>query len=198
MANEGKKSTKNRKRPEPEFDIALSFAGEDRKYVEEVAGTLKKMGFRIFYDKYETVTLWGKNLYLHLHKVYYELSWYTVIFISTHYRKKLWANHELESAQARAFRENSEYILPVRFDRTEIPGILETTGYVNLSKIAPDELAQLIKQKIGPVDRREFFPEVPDRLFDHLKIAKRFTRKRGEVEFSCRSLLSGFEIDDLP
>ena len=37
------------------FDIALSFAGEDRQYVEEVAKVLRAMGFRVFYDKYETV-----------------------------------------------------------------------------------------------------------------------------------------------
>ena len=52
------------------FDIALSFAGEDRQYVEEVAKVLRLMGFRVFYDKYETVSLWGKNLYTHLSEVY--------------------------------------------------------------------------------------------------------------------------------
>jgi hypothetical protein len=69
VAKQAKRQSKNTKKREPDFDIALSFAGEDRKYVEEVADTLKKMGFRIFYDKYETVTLWGKDLYLHLRKV---------------------------------------------------------------------------------------------------------------------------------
>ena len=58
MAKQAKRQTDTKKR-EPDFDIALSFAGEDRKYVEEVADILKKMGFRIFYDKYETVTLLG-------------------------------------------------------------------------------------------------------------------------------------------
>jgi len=40
-----------------DFDVALSFAGEDRKYVEQVAGFLQEMGIRVFYDKYEEVTL---------------------------------------------------------------------------------------------------------------------------------------------
>ena len=69
----------------------------------------------------------------------------------------------------------------MRFDQTEIPGILETTGYIDLSTIAPDQLAQLIKQKIGPVERKEFFPEVPDRLFEKLKIGRRFKRKREQI-----------------
>ncbi len=49
------------------------------------------------------------------------------MFLSRNYAAKLWTNHEREAAQARAFRENEEYILPIRLDDTEIPGILQTT-----------------------------------------------------------------------
>jgi len=49
-----------------QFDVALSFAGEDREYVEQVADMLRRMGIQVFYDKYELVTLWGKNLYDYL------------------------------------------------------------------------------------------------------------------------------------
>ena len=49
-----------------QFDVALSFAGEDRKYVEKVADMLRRMDIKVFYDKYEAETLWGKNLYYHL------------------------------------------------------------------------------------------------------------------------------------
>ena len=42
---------------QPDFDVALSFAGEDRTYVERVANELKRMGLKVFYDKHEAVTL---------------------------------------------------------------------------------------------------------------------------------------------
>lgn len=45
------------------YDVALSFAGEDREYVEEVAIVLKRFGVRVFYDKFEETELWGKNLF---------------------------------------------------------------------------------------------------------------------------------------
>jgi hypothetical protein len=51
-----------------EFDIALSFAGEDRAYVDQVASILRDEGVSIFYDKFEEVNLWGKNLYDYLHR----------------------------------------------------------------------------------------------------------------------------------
>jgi len=43
-----------------EYDVALSFAGEDRVYVEKVAKYLKEKGIKVFYDDYEKTGLWGK------------------------------------------------------------------------------------------------------------------------------------------
>jgi len=120
---------------EYEYDVALSFAGEDRTYVESVAANLKLLGITVFYDSFETVDLWGKDLYQYLNDIYKNKARYCVIFISKYYKKKLWTNHELRSAQARAFKENREYILPARFDLTaEIPGVDDTIGYINLNE----------------------------------------------------------------
>ncbi len=68
-----------------EYDVALSFAGENRKYVKEVANELKKLNVRVFYDDFETVNLWGKDLYTHLQDIYQNQAKYTVIFISEQY-----------------------------------------------------------------------------------------------------------------
>ena len=35
----------------PRYDIALSFAGEDREYVEAVAESLRVKSIRVFYDR---------------------------------------------------------------------------------------------------------------------------------------------------
>jgi hypothetical protein len=131
------------------YEVVLSFAGEDRDYVEAVAEYLKVSGVKVFYDKYEESTLWGKDLSEHLDKVYRGSTRYCVMFISRHYAEKVWTNHERRSALARAIEEKTEYILPARFDDTEIPGIRPTIGYVNLSNKAPEQLAALIIQKLG-------------------------------------------------
>ena len=118
-----------------EFDVVLSFAGEQRPYVEEVAARLRAAGIRVFYDANEQASLWGKNLYTHLDEIYRKRARYCVMFLSEAYRDKLWTNHERESAQARAFEESKEYVLPARFDDTEIPGIHPTIAYVDLRKL---------------------------------------------------------------
>ncbi|MBQ4819003.1 TIR domain-containing protein [Aquimarina sp. MMG016] len=131
-----------------EYDVALSFAGENREYVEEVANILKTKGISVFYDLFEEANLWGKNLYEYLSDIYQNRARYTVLFISSFYNHKLWTNHERVSMQARAFQESREYILPARFDDTEIPGILKTVGYISLKNKTPEELAVLIEKKL--------------------------------------------------
>lgn len=142
-------SDANMSEREPDFDVCLSFAGEDREYVKRVAAALRDAEVSVFYDGYEEIGLWGKDLYQHLGEVYRTKARYCVIFISAAYAGKLWTRLELKNAQERAFKENREYILPVRFDNTELPGVLNTTKYIDLRLRSPQELADLIMQKIG-------------------------------------------------
>lgn len=148
-------------REEPEYDICLSFAGEQRPYVERVASSLKNASVRVFYDRYEQVNLWGKDLYEHLSQVYRDRARYCVIFISKEYAAKQWTTHERKSAQARAFRENSVYILPARFDETELPGMNDTVGYMDLRSLTPDQFAALIVQKLEETPRKSSDGRVP-------------------------------------
>lgn len=140
-----------------DYDVALSFAGEDRGYVDRVARALQRAGVKVFYDIYEDVSLWGRDLYQHLDDVYQNKAKFAVVFISDSYKKKLWTNHELKSAQARAFSENEEYILPVRFDDTEIPGIRKTVGYISLQNLKPSDLAKKIVKKLGLIEPENFY-----------------------------------------
>jgi len=130
------------------YDVALSFAGENREYVEGVATHLKSSGIRVFYDLFEQVELWGKDLYTHLDDIYRNKARFCVIFISEFYLRKSWTNHERKSAQAREFQKKEEYILFARFDDTEIPGVRPTVGYISLREFTPQKFAQMIIQKL--------------------------------------------------
>lgn len=134
---------------EYKYDVALSFAGENREYVEDVATFLNSYGVKVFYDKFEQAELWGKNLYSHLSDVYNKKAKYTIMFISKEYKEKAWTNHERESAQARAFEESQEYILPVKFDDTEILGLNKTVSYLDANKYTPKEVSKFFLEKSG-------------------------------------------------
>jgi hypothetical protein len=133
----------------PSYDVVLSFAGENREYVEEVARVLREHRVRVFYDEYEQVNLWGKNLAEHLDIVYGQSGKYCVIFISKYYAQKPWTNHERRMAVDRALNERREYILPARFDDTQLPGISSSVLYIQLSEKTPADFARLILLKLG-------------------------------------------------
>lgn len=131
------------------YDVALSFSGEDRRYAKALADLLKTSGYSCFYDEDELADLWGKNLYDYLSSVYKDRARYCVMFLSKHYERKLWTNHERQLAQARAFQENREYILPVRLDDTEIPGIPPTVGYLDLRSMTIEEVYKALIMKLS-------------------------------------------------
>jgi hypothetical protein len=134
------------------YEIVLSFAGEDRKFVEQVAELLRLNDVSLFYDSYEKASLWGKNLIEHLHKVYSSSARYCVMFISQDYAEKVWPTHERRSAFEKAIEAKAEYILPARFDDTEIPGLHKHIGYIDLRKETPESLAVLVLKKLGRSD----------------------------------------------
>lgn len=131
------------------YDVALSFSGEDRRYVEEVAIKLKEKGIRVFYDKFEVSNLWGKDLYQYLNKMYKDNAKYCVLFISKFYKTKLWTNHELHSAQNRAFHENEEYILPILIEEgVDLEGFNDTVGFIKASDYSIEDIVDFIIDKL--------------------------------------------------
>lgn len=133
----------------PKYDVCLSFAGEDRDYVEEVARHLTELGVSRFYDTDEQADLWGKNLVEHLDQIYRHDSRFCVVFISEAYARKMWTRHERQSAFDRAMVSDTEYVLPARFDETVIPALRVGTGYIDLRNRTPRELARMIAEKVG-------------------------------------------------
>jgi len=135
---------------EYQYDVAISYASEDIVFPEKLATLLQERGVRIFFDKIYEAELWGKDLYRHFTNVFHSAARYCVVFASEHYAGKLWTNQELRAAQARALEEGEqEYILPVRLDDTEIPGLLPTIKYVDGRTTPVEEIAELVVKKLA-------------------------------------------------
>ena len=89
----------SRKKPQFEYDVCLSFAGEDRKTAEKIARALKREKLKVFYDYDHKLSLWGKDLFKHLFEVYSKKAEFCVILFSAAYLRRNWTNHELRAAQ---------------------------------------------------------------------------------------------------
>lgn len=135
--------------PTYDFDIAVSFAGEDREYVNDVVSRLKAADVQVFYDQDQAAEMWGENLVDFLQAVYHHRARYAILFISRHYVEKKWPGHERQAAQDRALQETSPYILPVRLDDSVLPGLNTTIGYLDARYIGVDGLIAAVLQKLG-------------------------------------------------
>jgi hypothetical protein len=131
---------------EPAYDVALSFAGEQRAFVSAVATALKNAGAAVFYDEF--ADLWGKDLTKELERVYRTGSRFVVIFISRAYVEKAWPNLERQHALAGRIERMDDSVLPARFDPIELPGLPITVGYLDIGKLSPNDLADLVLAKL--------------------------------------------------
>ncbi|SEF37853.1 TIR domain-containing protein [Amycolatopsis pretoriensis] len=132
-----------------DYDIAVSFAGEDRQLVRDVVDRLKEQEVKVFFDEDSTAEMWGENLLDFLQAVYGRRARYAVLFISRHYVAKKWTNYERQAAQDRAFQQTAPYLLPVRVDDSELPGLLSTIGYVDAEFAGTTGIVDAIVRKLG-------------------------------------------------
>jgi hypothetical protein len=72
------------------WDVALSFAGAQRAYVEQVAEWLRARGVRCFYDADEEIDLWGRYLAEELPVIYGDQAAAVVLFISADNAARDW------------------------------------------------------------------------------------------------------------
>jgi hypothetical protein len=128
------------------YDVALSFAGEQRTYVSAVAAVLRDGGASVFYDDF--ADLWGKDLTKEFERVFRSASRFIVIFVSNAYVQKAWPNLERQHALAGRIERMDDSVLPARFDPIELPGLPSTVGYLDIGKRSPQELAALVLAKL--------------------------------------------------
>ena len=129
------------------YDVALSFAGEDRAYAEELANKLKERGLQVFYDNWNISSLWGENLYTFLGKTYRDNSLFCISIISKAYCKKKWTKHEMKFIHAREL--NGEvYWLPLFLENIDIPELPETMGRVCSWEYDIDQIVGFVYEKV--------------------------------------------------
>jgi len=131
-----------------EYDVALSFAGEDRDIARKLFKALESRNVKVFFDEVEKHILWGKNLRDYFSKVYGPKSRYIIPLISKSYPDKDWPDYELYIAKEEAKKREGEFILPVRLDDTKVVGIHGTTGYLDFRKEGIEEIVNTFLEKL--------------------------------------------------
>lgn len=132
-----------------EYDVALSFAGEDRTIADDLAKALIIEGVKVFYDRFYKSEMWGKKLTHYFKEVYGSKARFVMVFISKFYPIKDWTDFEFSIARGEAKKRKTEFILPISLDDTKIFGIHEDVGYLDLKTEGIDGIVDALLEKLS-------------------------------------------------
>jgi TIR domain len=133
-----------------DFKIALTFAGENRNFVERVANILKfELDIEnIFYDKYFEAELARLDLDLYLQDIYHNHSQFVVVFLSKDYESKEWCGIEWRAIRDIIKRKERDKVILVKLENFDLGGIFSIDGFLDGVKNSPEQIAQLIARRI--------------------------------------------------
>lgn len=141
------------------YDLAVSFAGEQRDYVERVVAECKARDLRVFYDRDAKVNIWGRNFIREFRTVYGGTqAHFFVPFLSTEYLSKAYPMDEFHAAMVEAInRRTYDYILPVIIGDVRVPSDLlsPAIGFLRAEDYPPETLASIIAERVASTDPLE-------------------------------------------
>lgn len=134
-----------------EYDVAVSFAGNDRSVVEKFVEVLEERNISVFYDFRQQADLWGKDLRRELARIYGQQAQFMIVCLSDDYPERDWTTFEFEIGRDAARARTDDYLLPliVGADRPPITGLPATVGFISLHDRSMEEVADLLLQKLA-------------------------------------------------
>jgi TIR domain len=134
-----------------QYDVALSFAEEDRDIALSLSLALNQLSITVYYYPDEIEKTWGADIERKLKEIYKEKARYAIVILSEKYFKKKYAAIEFASIQQRIVMEKGTvYMLPVLHGGLSL---LETHKLSNLAFIKWQynavEIAQKLKMLLG-------------------------------------------------
>lgn len=139
---------KYRIEPKYEYDVALSFAGENRDLAQKFYNKLRRKKIKVFFDKMEQSRLIGMDLDKEFRRIYGGKSRLIVILISKFYPAKDWTRFESEIIIDEAKRRGKTYFIPCIIDDTPVFGLPRTIGHIDLRKTTITDAVNMIVEKL--------------------------------------------------
>lgn len=138
----------------PRFEVALSFPGEHRPFVKQVAEHLAAAisEDRLLYDHYHDVEFARPDLNIYLPTLYRKESELIVVFLCPEYTAKQWCRLEWRHVSQLITSAEAKRILFLSFgnpgDMSEI-GILSGDGYIDVLPHTPQIIAEKILKRLA-------------------------------------------------
>jgi tetratricopeptide (TPR) repeat protein len=133
------------------FRVALSFAGEKRHFVREVAHILAtRFGeAAILYDEFHTAESVRYDTGIYLARLYSEQSDLIVPILCPKYDAKRWTGWEWVHIYGLLTKEEGYRVMPCRFEYAEVEGLGPAASFLELDKLSPREASTRILERLA-------------------------------------------------
>jgi hypothetical protein len=133
------------------FRVALSFTGEKREFVAQVARLLAdRFGeSAILYDKFHEAEFAVYDQGLRLPKLYAEQSELIVPVLCPAYDTKRWTGWEWVSIYGLLTKAEGHRVMPSRFGYANADGLTPAAGFIELDDKTPEQFATLILERLA-------------------------------------------------
>jgi tetratricopeptide (TPR) repeat protein len=149
------------------FRVALSFPGEHRSRVENIANILAARFDRdqILYDRWHAAEFNRPNLDVYLPTLYHDHSDLIAIFLCQAFNEKEWCGLEWRACRDLLKHKEDDRLMFFRLDDADIPGVYSIDGYQDMRHMTDAEIASAILQRLGepaaPAAPRAFTAKLP-------------------------------------
>jgi tetratricopeptide (TPR) repeat protein len=133
------------------FRVALSFPGDHRSRVENIATALAARFGRdqILYDRWYAAEFNRANLDVYLSQLYHDDSDLIGIFLCRAFNEKEWCGLEWRACRDLLKRKQDARLMFFRLDDADIPGLYSIDGYQDIRTMSDAEVAGAILQRLG-------------------------------------------------
>ncbi len=133
------------------FRVALSFAGDRRVFVSEVAAILAEQLGRpaVLFDEFHAIEFAHANLGFDLPDLYHAESDLIVCIFSPEYMAKKWCGMEWRAIYSLITGGEAKRVMLTNFERAEGAGLYELAGFIALDDKTPAQAAELILDRLA-------------------------------------------------
>ena len=130
------------------FAAVLSFAGADRTLAVELACALELKGIRVFYQGALHASQWTEEFHKPLSEIFERCANYYLMLVSEQYVTNEWTAHRRAELHARTLALGADYVLPIRIDDSELPGLPDGVELLTMDAPNRANIVALVVDKI--------------------------------------------------
>lgn len=135
------------------YDVAISYAGEQKEIASRVANILRADHFKVFFAPDRESEYIAEDMIAQFYRIYRYESRYVAAFVTEDYLRKDITMHEARTAMLRRQEEGRNCLIPIYFGKAALPRLDPDIHYIQADDLREVELADKIRSVLAAQNR---------------------------------------------